>query len=341
VIYGRSAPLPALVELSGLDGSNGFVIYGIDAEDRLTAAANDSNRALSLGDVNGDGRDDLAIGGQQASNMSGEAYVVFSGIQLRHSAAATAETTVYGTRAGNLADTQVSDNVYETLTEGLYGSYSQLEHRWTFSVGGKSLAFAAEAHRGTTNETFAFEYSTNGSTWTRMFVVAKTADDNLAQAYNLPSSISGTQTAPVTVWVRVVDTDRRRNERTLDTILVDEMFISFEPVPGAAQSLAAGAAGATAYSPALLLSRTVTTDATTRGDRSVGSNAQSNTVAAGSTSWGSQPPSESSQFGLQPAAVDAAMASTARRAGPSDDSLGANVGQEIGDDLLSDLIPAW
>jgi hypothetical protein len=85
VVYGRDsspgASFPASFELSDLfavnggDGSAGFVLKGI--------AANDiSGYAVSAaGDVNGDGRDDLLIGAWRAEpdgrNDAGESYVVF------------------------------------------------------------------------------------------------------------------------------------------------------------------------------------------------------------------------------------------------------------------------
>ena len=64
----------AIFELSSLDGTNGFVINGIDAGDN-------SGRSVSAaGDVNGDGIDDIIIGAEDADpngTNSGESYVVF------------------------------------------------------------------------------------------------------------------------------------------------------------------------------------------------------------------------------------------------------------------------
>ncbi len=62
-------------DLSALNGSNGFTLLGIDADDRSGAAVS------HLGDVNGDGIDDLLIGANQGDpdgNVgAGESYVVF------------------------------------------------------------------------------------------------------------------------------------------------------------------------------------------------------------------------------------------------------------------------
>jgi hypothetical protein len=65
------------IELSTLNGANGFVLNGIDTYDF-------SGRSVSIaGDVNGDGIDDLLIGAREADpngNYSGESYVVFGGV---------------------------------------------------------------------------------------------------------------------------------------------------------------------------------------------------------------------------------------------------------------------
>ena len=66
---------PAVLDLSTLDGNNGFVINGIDAGDQTGISVN------AAGDVNGDGIDDVIIGANFAdpngNNTAGESYVVF------------------------------------------------------------------------------------------------------------------------------------------------------------------------------------------------------------------------------------------------------------------------
>jgi hypothetical protein len=73
-----AGPFPAVVELSSLDGSNGFVINGIDSGDRS------GNSVSSAGDVNGDGFGDLIIGAPSGFavgdfQLRGESYVIFGG----------------------------------------------------------------------------------------------------------------------------------------------------------------------------------------------------------------------------------------------------------------------
>ncbi|MCA9054743.1 MAG: FG-GAP repeat protein, partial [Planctomycetaceae bacterium] len=72
-----SAPSP--LELSSLNGANGYIFEGIDGGDY-------SGRSVSsAGDVNGDGLDDLLIGafgadpGSPARGGAGESYLVFGG----------------------------------------------------------------------------------------------------------------------------------------------------------------------------------------------------------------------------------------------------------------------
>ena len=79
VVYGgASAPGTAgLLALSALDGSNGFILAGIDGSDGSGFSVS------SAGDVNGDGYDDLIIGANKADpngTDSGETYVVYGGV---------------------------------------------------------------------------------------------------------------------------------------------------------------------------------------------------------------------------------------------------------------------
>ena len=77
VVFGKSSGFSPSINLSALDGTNGFKINGIDPNDSSGLSVSDA------GDVNGDGLSDLligALGAQGALNNesdAGEAYVVF------------------------------------------------------------------------------------------------------------------------------------------------------------------------------------------------------------------------------------------------------------------------
>ncbi|MEM9222073.1 MAG: hypothetical protein AAGB11_06675 [Pseudomonadota bacterium] len=80
IVFGTTAPFAATFELSSIDGSNGVVLNGIAQGDSSGAAVS------GIGDVNGDGIDDVAIGawGVDANGDAdaGEAYVVFGSSSL-------------------------------------------------------------------------------------------------------------------------------------------------------------------------------------------------------------------------------------------------------------------
>jgi Ca2+-binding RTX toxin-like protein len=74
VVFGKASGFTSAIDLSGLDGSTGFRLGGVAANDyRCVSVA-------SAGDVNGDGYADLIIGAYQADpngSGSGSSYVVF------------------------------------------------------------------------------------------------------------------------------------------------------------------------------------------------------------------------------------------------------------------------
>ena len=75
VVLGKAGGFTAAVDLSALNGKNGFRLDGIDADDQSGVSVS------SAGDVNGDGFDDILIGaygGDPGNSLSaGESYVVF------------------------------------------------------------------------------------------------------------------------------------------------------------------------------------------------------------------------------------------------------------------------
>ncbi|MGD9099024.1 MAG: integrin alpha, partial [Anaerolineae bacterium] len=79
VVLGSSGGFPANLSMSDLNGSNGFVLNGVNARDYS------GNSVSGVGDINGDGFDDVIVGASSAGAMFevgegyGESYVVFGG----------------------------------------------------------------------------------------------------------------------------------------------------------------------------------------------------------------------------------------------------------------------
>jgi len=141
---------------------------------------------------------------------------------------ANSDIEVSGTVSGSYTDTQASDDAYESITEEESNGkpsnrYSYLEHKWTINVtGGTTVTFNVEAYHSSNSEgdDFVFAYSTDDAAYTDMVTVTNTTDDNTLQSYGLPASTSGT------VYVSVVDTDQSQGNNNLDTVYVDQMYIT-------------------------------------------------------------------------------------------------------------------
>ncbi|MEH1787454.1 MAG: integrin alpha [Nostoc sp.] len=74
VVFGNKSGFSSSLNLSSLNGSNGFIINGITTGDESGYSVSNA------GDINGDGIDDLIIGAPDANpngDYSGQSYVVF------------------------------------------------------------------------------------------------------------------------------------------------------------------------------------------------------------------------------------------------------------------------
>jgi hypothetical protein len=156
VVFGRSTGFDPSLNLSDLNGTNGFAINGIDAFD------NSGDSVSSAGDVNGDGLDDLIIGAPFADpdglsfSWSGQSYVIYGNtapqLDINGTGTGINNTTTF---SGNpiIASRQLTltDNV-NTITGAtvnivnpLNGAFESL----TANVAGTNVTAAYNSNTGT------------------------------------------------------------------------------------------------------------------------------------------------------------------------------------------------
>ena len=152
------------------------------------------------------------------------------------------ESYVSGTVTGSYTNTFTDDGVAESIRERESGGkrnkrYSYLEHVWVIPVqSGNSVALFINAWQSSTvdYDSFVFAYSSDGgSTYVDALTINNTTDDGVVPVL-LPPDTQGN------VLIRVLDTDRSRGNKSLDTVFVDELYISTENQPGVPPSAPTG-----------------------------------------------------------------------------------------------------
>ncbi|MFI0430929.1 beta strand repeat-containing protein, partial [Mariniflexile sp. HMF6888] len=130
IIYGSSTAFPALIKGGDLNGTNGFIIKGDVDGDKI------GNWVAGLGDVNGDGIDDVGFGGGNKNKT----YVLFGKTGSFSSIVATATingTTGFYVDSGSLSKkiTGVGDVNNDGINDMLFGNKKLLFGKNTgFSV---------------------------------------------------------------------------------------------------------------------------------------------------------------------------------------------------------------
>lgn len=180
---------PGRIQLSALDGSNGFAINGVQASQRSGSSVS------SAGDINGDGIDDLIIGAPRANpdgTFSGSSYVVFgkaSGFDPTLQLSALNGTNGFrldGVAASDVAGISVSDagdingDGIDDLVVGAYGA----DPNGTYS-GSSYVVFGKTSGFNPTLQLSAL----NGSNGFRLDGVA--AGDQAGRALRAAGDING------------------------------------------------------------------------------------------------------------------------------------------------------
>ena len=187
VIFGSNTSFGSVLDLSLLDGTNGFVINGINAGDK-------SGSSISgAGDINDDGIDDMIIGASSANETAGEAYVVF-GSQTAFttpfelsSLDGTEGFILVGSNMGDVAGTSVSnagdfnDDGIDDLIIGASSAdpFNRVNAGTAYILYGSSSAF---------NSTVVLE-ALNGTDGTKIY--GEGTNDRMGNSVSLAGDING------------------------------------------------------------------------------------------------------------------------------------------------------
>jgi len=153
VVFGRSTGFGSSLQLSALDGSNGFRVDGAAAYDRS------GHSVSNAGDINGDGIADLIIGAYFADPNglnSGSSYVVFgrsTGFSASMSLSALDGSNGFrldGVAAGDYAGRSVSnagdingDGIGDLVIGALFADPNGLNSGSSYVIFGRSTGFSA------------------------------------------------------------------------------------------------------------------------------------------------------------------------------------------------------
>ncbi|MBN3921969.1 MAG: FG-GAP repeat protein, partial [Nostoc sp. NMS4] len=167
VVFGSKSSFSAKLNLSTLNGTNGFTINGIDNGLSDQAGFSVSN----AGDINGDGIDDIIIGADRApnGNRSGQSYVVF-GSKKRFAANFDLSTlngtngfTINGINSGDFSGTSVSnagdingDGIDDVIIGASGASPNGEQSGQSYVVFGSKSGFKAQLNLSTLNGTNGF-----------------------------------------------------------------------------------------------------------------------------------------------------------------------------------------
>ncbi|HKQ97382.1 MAG TPA: S8 family serine peptidase [Candidatus Polarisedimenticolia bacterium] len=150
---------------------------------------------------------------------------------------ARTDQPVFGTVTGSYLDTQVSDDIRETIVEVAQDGTRELEHVWLVHNGqpfgpvtdaSGCLTINIEGARvGSPTETFEFLWSHDGTNW---FVIPGAALTNLEPVGGIDYNFSTTTTFGVaslgaSIYIKVRDTNRTAGDTFSNTIRIDRLQV--------------------------------------------------------------------------------------------------------------------
>ncbi|RFB01423.1 beta strand repeat-containing protein [Parvularcula marina] len=148
VVFGSDQPFSSTIDVSGLNGTNGFTFTGGTSFRNGVSASN-------AGDINGDGIDDIVVGTGRVNSGTGEAYVIFG--QAGAFSSTIDASSLNGTNGfifrglaqfENLGESvsyagDINGDGYDDLLIGAYGAGSSFSDGQTYVLFGKAGGFSA------------------------------------------------------------------------------------------------------------------------------------------------------------------------------------------------------
>ena len=136
VVYGKAGRLYGPIDISALSAEQGFVIY-----DKGATSASLGFSVSGIGDINGDGIDDLIIGEWALSSLAGAARVIYG----KHAGEGESPGTQFGVAEMDDRDTPTGRQVIDVSTPDPV-TFSTIEGGRTYSSLGSSVSGAGDVN---------------------------------------------------------------------------------------------------------------------------------------------------------------------------------------------------
>ncbi len=139
VVFGSASRLADVVDLTKLDGENGMLIAAIPSNDGA-----DPDQVISIGDLDGNGFNDLAIKGFSYGNYSND-WVLFGGTGI--TGAVVERTTIATGSAMRILDSDPDRNIEYASAIGDLDGNGAGELGIVYADGGAAIVYGEEGHR--------------------------------------------------------------------------------------------------------------------------------------------------------------------------------------------------